>query len=165
MNEVNKRDKRLEGGEQLQNLPAKPKTKIAIMKKTTRIQPTKKSINDVQLNALYIADHELKGITSAPCAKARKQVQLALSDLALDLNERHRQIVEKIETGHGKRVKLSKAMIFAKIRKAVEATILALANVRSEQAVKTRERLVAMQGLVEEMYEQRKVAIAAKYTK
>ncbi len=135
------------------------------MKKTTRIQPTKKQINDVQLNALYIADHELKGITSAPCTKARKQVQLALSDLALDLNERNRQIIEKKETGHGKRVKLSKAKIFSKIRKAVEATILALKSVRSEQAVKTRERLVEMQHLVAEMYDQRKVAIAAKYTK
>ena len=135
------------------------------MKKTTRIQPTKKQINDVQLNALYIADHELKGITSVPCTKARQQVQLALSDLALDLNERQRQITEKIETGHGKRVKLSKAMIFAKIRKAVEATILALKSVRSEQAVKTRERLVEMQHLVAEMYEERKVKIAAKYSK
>ena len=128
-----------------------------------RIQPTKKQINDVQLNALYIADHSLKGIASDPCRKARQQVHIALSDLALDLQERQRQITEKRETGHGKRIKLSKAKIFGKVRKAVEATILALASVRSEQAVQTRERLVEMQGLVADMYEERKVAIAAKY--
>ena len=134
-------------------------------KANNRIQPTKKQIHDVQLNALYIADHELKGIKSVPCTKARQLVQVALSDLALDLNERNRQIIEKKETGHGKRVKLSKAKIFAKIRKAIEATILALANVRTEQAIKTRDRLVEMQHLVAEMYDQRKVAIAEKYGK
>jgi hypothetical protein len=128
-----------------------------------RIQPSKKQINDIHLIALAEADQGLKGISSDVCRKVRQEVQIAISDLSADFTERKRQIIEKNETGHGKRVKLSKAKIFGKVRKAVEAAILALASVRSEQAIKTRERLVELQHMATEMYEKRAAAVAAKY--